>query len=269
MQRHDPINLPLQIPLWPEGVNPLPEPTDLDFPTFTLYLPSQEYRTGQSLLILPGGGYRLTSTAKEGHRPAQWLNSLGIAAAVLEYRHAPRRHPLPLLDAQRGLRLLRQQAGEHGLDEGKVGCMGFSAGGHLAGLLCTSGPDDVPPLDDLRGQIDAQPDFCALIYPVVSMCAPFAHQGSRINLIGDSSPDEQARMLSLENRWKSGSPPLFLIHGQNDNAVPIENSMSLFQAATKAKCQVSAHFFADLPHGIGMADFHPWVECLKAWLTNH
>lgn len=137
MKARESINLPQQLPLWPGEASPLTSAEDGELPRFTYYLPSDECRTGASVLILPGGGYGMVSSPKEGHRPAMYLSSHGIAAAVLEYRHAPQRHPVPLMDAQRGLRLLRSLASENGLDEARVGVLGFSAGGHLAGSLAT------------------------------------------------------------------------------------------------------------------------------------
>jgi len=137
MIREASINLPESLEVWPDGKKPFASSDDADFPTLTYYLPSEECRTGQTVLVLPGGGYGMVSTPKEGHRPAQFLAAHGIAAAVLEYRHSPQLHPVPLLDAQRALRMVRQKAVENKLDPDKVSCMGFSAGGHLSGSLAT------------------------------------------------------------------------------------------------------------------------------------
>ena len=92
---------------------------------------------------------------------------------MLEYRHAPKRHPVPLCDSQRALRLLREWAGQNGLDPNQVGVMGYSAGGHLAGSLSTQ--PEVPE-SQVGDAADAQsylPNFTILLYPVVSLTKPY------------------------------------------------------------------------------------------------
>jgi acetyl esterase/lipase len=268
MQRHDPINLPQTLPLWPDDRKPRASAEDLDFPTFTYYLPSDEFRTGQSVLILPGGGYHLVSSAKEGHRPAQWLCARGIATAVLEYRHAPSRYPVPLLDAQRALRLLRRLASDHNLNPARVGVMGFSAGGHLAGLLATQPPHDESNAGDEHDNVSPQPDFCAMIYGVVMLLGKDANEGSPRGLLGDPPPADLARQLSIENAVQAGAPPFFVAHGRNDTTVPVRNATLLFDACHAVDVPVTLHIYEDFAHGIGMADNHPWTRDLLEWLQS-
>ena len=147
----------------------------------------------------------MVSTPKEGHRPAQLLAANGIAAAVLEYRHAPSRHPVPLLDAQRAIRVTRSAAVANGLNPARVGIMGFSAGGHLAGSAATQAAHPEALVGD---EIDAQscaPDLLILIYPVVSLTAPFSHFGSRDSLLGPGHDPALAEQLSRARARQSGS----------------------------------------------------------------
>ena len=110
-------------------------------PTLTVFPAPADTAQGTAVLVCPGGGYNILAWDKEGTEVAQWLNRLGVTAAVLKYR-VPRRdqetpHPAPLMDAQRALRLMRQRAGEFGIDPHRIGVLGFSAGGHLTVMTGT------------------------------------------------------------------------------------------------------------------------------------
>ncbi len=269
MQAHPAINFPRPLPVWPETSRPFHDEADDELPQLTYYLPSDEYRSGLSMLILPGGGYGLVSTAKEGHRPAQYLAAHGIAAGVLEYRHSPQRHPVPLCDAQRGLRILRRNAIEHdGLDPSQVGCMGFSAGGHLAGLLATQPEVLDGRVGDAFDNIDFRPDFFAMIYAVITFGEPFSHQGSQRNLIGADPPAELVRKLSIEKCITPDTPPCFITHGGQDPAVPVDNALALYRSLQKHQVPATMFLFEHASHGIGLANNHPWASSLLHWLTR-
>ncbi len=263
------VNLPQFQPLWPEGCRPFPSPEDGSFPNLTLYLPSPEHREGPSVLVLPGGGYGMLSSPKEGHRPAQYLNAHGIAAAVLEYRHSPRRHPVPLVDAQRALRVLRAVAREEmGLDPERVGVMGFSAGGHLAGTLCTQPEVPEGRMADALDAEGCRPDFGILVYPVVSLSESWSHFGSRDNLLGTPADATVAETLSIERAVTAETPPLFLVHAQDDPGVPSENSVRLYQALTACGVPAELHLYARGGHGFGMAANHAWTREMLRWLAE-
>ena len=163
-------------------------------PTLTIYAPPRERNTGIAVVICPGGGYAFLSRDKEGVNVARWLQARGITGAVLKYRlpspdRVPSGHLISLLDAQRAIRIVRERAGEFGIKTNRVGILGFSAGGHLAACVATKFASPVPnPVEDVR-RVSCRPDFCALIYPVVSMLTS-AHSGSRTNLLG-RDPSEQ------------------------------------------------------------------------------
>jgi acetyl esterase/lipase len=268
MNRHPSVNLPESARVWPEGQLPFAHADDQDFPRMHLYLPSPEFRTGQSVLILPGGGYNLVSSAKEGHRPAQYLSAHGIAAAVLEYRHSPQRHPVPLIDAQRGLRLLRAWAKTQGLRGDQVGVMGFSAGGHLAGSLSTQPLENAGNIGDALDAESHRPDFSILIYPVVSLTAPFSHFGSRDSLLGVPANAALAERLSIEKAVTAQTPPMFLVHAQDDGAVPVANSLRLYEALSVCKIPSELHLYPSGGHGFGMAANHPWCGQMLDWLQR-
>jgi acetyl esterase/lipase len=268
MQITPSINLPYELPVWPEKLTPFASSDDGQLPRLTVYLPSDEHRTGQTVLILPGGGYGGVSTPKEGHRPAQYLNAHGIAAAVLEYRHAPQRHPVPLCDAQRALRLLRNWAQENGLDPHQVGVMGYSAGGHLAGSLATQPALAGAKIGDALDNVPCHPNFAILIYPVVSLTAAFSHFGSRDNLLGVPCDPVLAEQLSIEKVITPQTPPMFIVHAQDDAGVPVANALALTTALTEQGVKAELHIYPEGGHGFGMANNHPWGPALLKWLEK-
>src|SRR5205823_80596 len=124
--------------LWPKGAPGAVGTEATDKPSLTLYLPPADKANGTAVVVCPGGGYGGLAADHEGRQPAQWLNSQGIAAFVLRYRHAPRyRHPSPLQDAQRAIRTVRARAGEWNVNPNRIGIWGFSAGGHLTSTAGT------------------------------------------------------------------------------------------------------------------------------------
>ncbi|MEQ1828913.1 MAG: alpha/beta hydrolase, partial [Pirellula sp.] len=165
----------------------------------------------------------------EGHGIAAWLNQHGITGVVLEYRLPAGRHAVPLLDAQRAIRTVRTNAKQWGIDPTRIGIMGFSAGGHLASTAGTHFDDGNATATDTVDRVSCRPDFCILVYPVVSL-GEKAHLGTKTNLLGkDPSPD-LVKLYSNELQVTSKTPPMFLAHALDDKPVPPENSRVLFAA---------------------------------------
>lgn len=262
------INLPESVAVWPADRTPLATEHDIGLPRLTYYLPDSENRTGQSVLVLPGGGYGMVSTPKEGHRPAQLLAAHGIAAGVLEYRHAPSRFPVPLIDAQRGMRQLRALAVKNGLRADRVGVMGFSAGGHLTGLVATQPSHPAGLVGDDLDAISCAPDFAAPIYPVVSFVEPWSHFGSANNLLGEAHDPALARQFSIEKIITPRTPPMFIAHGQADDIVPPANAIALYTALTEHGVPATLHIWEGDKHGFGLGANHPWGRALLDWLDK-
>ncbi|MDF3130531.1 alpha/beta hydrolase [Kiritimatiellaeota bacterium B1221] len=266
MQAAPSINLPQPLPLWPDQPKPFASEADGEFPNLTVYLPAADHRTGQTVLILPGGGYQGVCSDREGHRPAQYLNAHGIAAAVLEYRHAPQRHPVPLCDAQRAMRVLKGWAEKNGLNPGQVGVMGHSAGGHLAGSLSTQPEVPESKTGDATDAYSCLPAFTVLLYPVVSFTTDYAHLGSRKNLLGEPADADLVQQLSIEKAVTSETPPMFIVHAQDDPGVKVSHSLGLFKALTEKGVEADLHIYAKGGHGFGMAHNHEWGPTLLRWL---
>lgn len=247
--------------LWPEGAPGALGAEDQDRPTIGIYLPPVEKASGAAVVICPGGGYRALAMEKEGSEIAHWLNARGIAGFVLKYRLGPRyHHPAPLDDARRALSLVRTRADEFRIKPDRVGIWGFSAGGHLASTAAT--------------HLDAgsRPDFAILAYAVITLEPPYAHQGSRMNLLGAEPDAKLVHDLSNQTQVTNGTPPTFLFHTDGDKGVPAENSVLFYLALRKAGVPAEMHIYERGPHGVGLATADPvlasWPRRLEDWLKS-
>jgi acetyl esterase/lipase len=217
---------------------------------------------GAAMVITPGGSYARNYFDHEGYQVAQLLNAQGVTAFVLFYRmpaegwdHAA---DAPLSDAQRALRLVRANAARLSLDPARVGAMGFSAGGHLCASLGTRWDAKAYADVDKADRLSARPFLIAPIYPVISTDPKVTHLESRTNLLGPNPSEDQLRTYSPDRMVNASTPPAFLVHAEDDNAVPVENTL-LFRAACRAAgVTVETHLLAQGGHGFGLA--HGWFD---------
>ena len=259
--------------LWPEGAPGAVGTEAVDKPKITVYLAPPERATGAAVVVCPGGGYRIVAADHEGKQIALWLNSLGVSAFVLQYRLGERyRHPAPLHDAQRAIRMVRSRAAEWRVDPQRVGILGFSAGGHLASTAATHFDDGKPDAADPIERQGSRPDFAVLCYPVISLLDPPAHSGSRLHLLGDPPDPALVQLLSNERQVTARTPPTVLWHTADDPAVPVENSILFFEALRKAGVPAELHVFPHGRHGLGLAPDDPvvsqWTELCARWLSR-
>jgi acetyl esterase/lipase len=275
--------------LWPDGIpgsiknesykeTPV-EPKDIGTiyskvsePTLTVFLPPAEKATGTAVLICPGGGYGIVAFNHEGIAIAKWLNENGIAGIILKYRLPSDlimedKSIGPLQDAQEAMRVIRQNSSEWKINPEKVGVIGFSAGGHLASTLSTHYAEMVYSVKDT---LNARPDFSLLIYPVISFDASFTHMGSRNNLIGNTPTDDAIKHFSNELQINAKTPPAFLVHSSDDDAVPVKNSIAYYENLLKNKVPAEMHIFQKGGHGYGLAVGKPtqseWPELCIKWM---
>lgn len=259
--------------LWPKGAPGAVGTEERDKPSLTIHLPPADKATGTAVVVCPGGGYGGLAVGHEGKDPAEWLNRHGIAAFVLRYRLGPRyHHPAPLQDAQRALRIVRSRAGEWKLDPKRIGIWGFSAGGHLASTAATHFDDGNADAEDLIERVSCRPDFAILCYPVITLRPPYAHMGSRHNLLGDKPDDKLVDSLCSEKQVRKRTPPTFLFHTNADTAVPPENSILFYQALRKAGVPAELHIYEVGQHGVGLAVGRgaaaAWPDQLAAWMKT-
>jgi acetyl esterase/lipase len=262
---------PQTILLWPAGAPGALGQDDRDKPAITVYMPPETAGPMTAVIIAPGGSYARLAMNKEGRAPANYFNALGIAAFVLRYRLGPAyHHPIELGDVQRAIRTVRSRAAEWHIAPDRIGVMGFSAGGHLASSASThfdAGKADAADPVDRAG---SRPDFAVLGYPVISLVEPFAHQGSKTNLLGENPDPALARSLSSETQATAATPPTFIYHTTADTTVPVENAVAYFLALRKAGVPAEMHIFRNGAHGSGLAQQDPalaeWPRLLANWL---
>jgi len=242
--------------LWPDGAPDAKGTADGDEPSITIYLPSKDKANGAAVVIFPGGGYGHLAMDHEGHQIAEWLNSFGVAGFIVKYRHsrsgAGYRHPAPLQDAQRAIRTVRSGAKKWNINPSRIGIIGFSAGGHLASSLGTHFDNRYSEAKDEIDRVSCRPDFMILMYPVISFTEPFTHKGSRRNLLGENPDQELVGNLSNENQITSETPPTFLVFGDDDKVVPVENGIAFYLGLKKAKVSAEMHIYEKGRHGFGL-----------------
>ncbi len=258
-------------PLWPNGAPGAKGAAPEDIPSIQFYPAPADKATGAAIVVCPGGGYGALA-AHEGHDIAVWLNSIGVNAVVLKYRlgRFGYRHPVMLQDAQRAIRTTRAKAAEWKIDPNRVGIMGFSAGGHLSSTAATHFDAGNPTASDPIERQSSRPDVAILCYPVITLTDPYAHAGSRKNLLGENPPQELIDFLSNEKQVTDKTPPTFLFHTDDDKAVPVENSLLFAAALRKAKVPYEMHIYETGRHGVGLAKDNPalstWPKLLENWL---
>jgi len=263
---------PETVLLWPNGAPDAKGDADNDKPSLTIYLPEKQDPVHAAVIVCPGGGYSHLAMGHEGEDVAKWLNSLGITAFVLKYRHGGNgyRHPVPLEDAQRAIRYVRAGAEKWNIDPAKIGILGFSAGGHLASTAGTHFDRGNPQAGDAIDRVSCRPDFLVLCYAVISMTSDQTHKGSRNSLLGSSHDPELAKSLSNEMQVTADTPPTFLFSTNADTTVPAENSVQFYLALRKAKVPAELHIYEKGQHGVGLAPKDPilttWKERLADWL---
>lgn len=220
-------------------------------PNLTVYLPAPGTANGAAVIVCPGGGHRELWVDHEGHAVARWLAGRGIAAFVLKYRLA--REPgstyrvevEALADAQRALRLVRTRATEWQIDPARVGVLGFSAGGEVAGLVSRKFDGGQPGAADVIERQSSQPAFQALIYP--------------------------GRSQNIEP--SAGNPPAFLLAGYDDRPDISEGLAEVYLRFKKAGVPAELHLYSGVGHGFGQRATNKgpvagWLDRFHDWLAG-
>ena len=218
-----------------------------------------------AVVVCPGGAY-LGKADHEGDPVARRLNEGGIAAYVLDYRVKPC-HPLaPLSDAQRAIQAVRAMGYRH------VGILGFSAGAHLACSAAVHYVPESPQNSDPISALSSRPDFFVPCYPVVSFTS-YPHIGSCLALLGEQPDHRLERYFSAELNVTPDTPPAFIWHTANDASVPVENSLMLAAALSRAGVDYEMHIYPDGPHGLGLAedreDVSQWSRQCIDFINRH
>ena len=277
-----------QIPIWPNGApdmegisqpaeraeltkapdvvagRPYTVVYDVTSPTMTVF-PPRGKNTGASMVVFPGGGFKLLAMDLEGTEICDWMTAKGITCVLLKYRvpksdhywdedchcHITPKVSRALQDAQRTIRLVRARAKELDLDPNKIGVIGFSAGGYLVAQTSNICEPTYKLVDD-ADRLSSRPDFAVALYPG-HLCRSGATLDPGIHVTKQT-------------------PPTFLSQAWDDPVDEICNSTVYARALDDAGVQAEVHLFAKGRHAFGLRlTEHPvamWPSLVEDWLKE-
>lgn len=240
---------------------------------------ADDSKNAPTVIVCPGGSYCWLDLKGEGIEVAEWLRDKGISAFLLQYRTSGfgayftryrfvargNRHPDMICDVQRAIRFVRENADSLGIDSGRVGVMGFSAGGHLALCAACFSGTDYTDLPQGPARVSLKPDFVAALYPVVTMKGEYVHKRSRRGLMGEWGKynNDLRNQLSVEEHIPSDCPPVFIINCKDDPVVDWHNSVLLDEALTKAGVEHRYIQYETGRHGFGVSEVYGSEESRK------
>ena len=259
-----------KVAYWPDRVV-----TGITRPNLTAFVPDKP--NGTAVIAAPGGAYSRIVLDKEAAEMARWLNPYGVTVLLMQYRLPAEGHAngrdVPLQDAQRAVRVVRQNAKAWGLDPNKVGFLGASAAGHMGAMLGAKFDSKVYEPQDAADTLSARPDFLLLLYPVVSMETGLTHLESRTNLLGKDPSPALIKAYSADQQVTKNSPPTFVVLAENDSAVPAANGISYHNALKALGVPTELHVFKEGEHGFGIRDARQlpvsnWPNLAADWLKS-
>jgi acetyl esterase/lipase len=248
--------------------------SNVSTPRMRVYRPAQP--NGAAVLVAGGGGYFRIQLWKESTPAAEWLQAQGFTVFELIYRlpNDGWDAAAPFMDAQRAMKIIRTRAGEFGVDPAKIGIMGFSAGGHLAGFTAYQPARALYAGGDRYEAASARPDFAVLLFPVVTLRKPYDTTRTRREIIGDKATTKAENEWSLDTWATKDAPPTIIFASADDPTTPPGHGILLFQTLTAAGASAELHMFRDGGHGWGLgkpeqvisqwpALFAHWAQSLK------
>lgn len=235
-------------------------------------------RKRPAVIVCPGGAYAFKSAREAEPIAVQYL-ARNINAFVLQYSVAPNRFPTAVQELAQAVILVREHADDWFIDPDKIIVLGFSAGGHLAGSLGTLW--NRPFFEEAFGFSKAwKPNGMILCYPVITM-GEFTHEESKRLLLGETAGKEQWESVSLEKQVSEDTVPAFLWHTQEDEAVPVENSLYYAAALRKKGIPFELHVYEKGVHGLSLCneitsavqeqivpDNAGWLELSVKWIRR-
>jgi acetyl esterase/lipase len=281
-QLHASENIPTPPPpdgntilLWPNGAPNSVGDTAADKPRLEVFK-ADDPGVHSAVIIMPGGGYRTIVYGREGREVARWFNNHGVTAFILNYRLAPRYlYPTPQQDGARAIRWVRSHASEYGISPAKIGVVGFSAGGHLAGYLGThfdmGDKNSADPVD----RVSSRPDFAVSCYGLHTL-DPTLDQTQSWSLRDLLGPNPSAAALAdvaNDKHVTAQTSPFFLYTTSEDSHINSINSAQFYEKLRRAGVPAELHIFAAGPHGVGFAQDFPslriWPLLLDAWMQTN
>jgi len=244
-----------------------------EIPRLTVFKPSKDLSKGTAVIVCSGGSYGGRANSVEGGPACRKLAEAGITAFLLDYRvprseWMERKEVVPLTDAQRAIKYVRENAKHFGLDPARLGIMGFSAGGHLVSTVGVR--FDKTELENPKNT-SLRPDFMVLVYPVISFADSLTHLGSRMNLIGPEITSEKIRYYSNELQVTDQTPPTYLTSGMDDKIVDVKNSLYFAAALKQHHVPMEIFLYEKGYHGYGVNNKQAavqWIDDCISWILE-
>ena len=252
-----------RVNLWPEGKIPNFEEHQ-SIPTYEVCVPAEK-KSDSCVIVFPGGGYQGCCDQHEGIQIANFYNEKGITAVIIRYR-VPRpklvaKHVTAWQDAQRAVRIVRSKAAELGINPEKIGCTGFSAGGHLTLMTATTSQTPAyEPVDELD-KVPCHVNFAIPVYPAYVL-----EDGSN----GPNEGKGNASTMVADFAFDAKTPPMCLVHGDNDVYSPM-GSVTVYHKLRTMGIPAEIHIYANVNHGFGGVrgpeHYKAWLDRVYAWMT--
>jgi acetyl esterase/lipase len=246
--------------------------SNVSVPRMRVYRPATP--NGAAVLVAGGGGYFRIQLKKESTPAAEWLHTRGFTVFELIYRlpNDGWDSSAPFMDAQRAMKIIRTRAGEFGVDPGKIGIMGFSAGGHLAGFTAYQPARALYAGSDPYERVSARPDFAVLLFPVVTLRKPYDTTRTRREIVGEKAGAKAETAWSLDTYADKDAPPTIIFASADDAITPPGHGILLFQTLVAAGASAELHLFRDGGHGWGLGRpdqvISQWPELFEAWARS-
>lgn len=246
--------------------------SNISTPRMRVYRPATP--NGAAVVICGGGGYFRIQLWKESTPAARWLQDRGFTVFELIYRlpNDGWDAGAPFTDAQRAMKIVRTRASEFGLRSDRIGIMGFSAGGHLAGFTALQPTHALYTGGDRYEQASARPDFAVLLFPVVMLRKPYDTTRTRREIIGTNPSRAAEEQWSLDTHASADAPPTIIFSAADDPITPPEHGITLFRALRAKNAPAELHIFNDGGHGWGLGKpdqvISQWPEIFAKWFET-
>lgn len=246
--------------------------SNIAVPRMRVYRPAVP--NGAAVLVAGGGGYFRIQLWKESTPAAQWLQAQGFTVFELLYRlpNDGWDASAPFMDAQRAMKIIRCRAGEFAVDPAKIGIMGFSAGGHLAGFTALQPARPLYAGADAYEGVSARPDFAVLLFPVATLRKPYDTTRTRREIVGEKPSAKAEAEWSLDTHVSKDAPPTIIFASADDTTTPPGHSILLFEKLTAAGASAELHMFRDGGHGWGLGKpeqvISQWPALFAHWAQS-
>ncbi len=246
--------------------------SNVSMPRMRVYRPTTP--NGAAVLVAGGGGYFRIQLKKESTPAAEWLRARGFTVFELLYRlpNDGWDSTAPFMDAQRAMKIIRTRAGEFGVDPQRIGIMGFSAGGHLAGFTAYQPARALYAGSDRYEAVSARPDFAVLLFPVVTLRKPYDTTRTRREIVGEKADETAETAWSLDTYAGKDAPPTIIFASADDPTTPPGHGILLFQTLVSAGASAELHLFRDGGHGWGLGKpeqvISQWPQLFEHWARS-